>query len=251
MGGGGDNPATSQGEVGKQFEVDLTKPLVFQVGHLGERYDEWVHQPIVSKVGPRLFESDFFEMLTNTYWWMIPLIWLPLVAYSERQALQLGISKLEIPVYMAIGLVIWSLIEYTLHRFLFHCRTSSYWANTLHYLLHGCHHKHPQDPYRLVFPPALAAVFCTALVYPFTCFLQVKTVYALFGGGLLGYVCYDVTHFWLHFGFGTRLESLYSMRKYHLAHHFKHPESGYGITSTTWDRVFGTFPPKKEQSSKS
>lgn len=33
-----------------------------QVGHLGEAYQEWVHQPIVSKEGPRFFESDFWEV---------------------------------------------------------------------------------------------------------------------------------------------------------------------------------------------
>lgn len=34
-----------------------------QVGHLGETYQEWVHQPIATKEGPRFFESDFWEVL--------------------------------------------------------------------------------------------------------------------------------------------------------------------------------------------
>ena len=34
-----------------------------------------------------------------------------------------------------------------------HCR-----GNTLHYLIHGCHHKHPMDGLRLVFPPAATAI---------------------------------------------------------------------------------------------
>lgn len=33
-------------------------------------------------------------------------------------------------------------------------------GNTMHYLLHGCHHKHPMDGLRLVFPPAAAAILC-------------------------------------------------------------------------------------------
>ena len=74
------------------FEVDMSKPLVFQVGHLGERYDAWVHKAVVSKEGPRLFKSDFMESLTNTYWWMIPTIWLPVVLYAEREALKNGTS---------------------------------------------------------------------------------------------------------------------------------------------------------------
>lgn len=40
---------------------DILKLL--KVGHLGEDYEEWVHQPIVSKEGPRFFESDFWEVL--------------------------------------------------------------------------------------------------------------------------------------------------------------------------------------------
>ncbi|GMP73792.1 hypothetical protein CsSME_00031422 [Camellia sinensis var. sinensis] len=47
--------------VTKNFIVDLNKPLVSQVGHLGEAYEEWVHQPVVSKEGPRLFENDILE----------------------------------------------------------------------------------------------------------------------------------------------------------------------------------------------
>ncbi|KAI8568530.1 hypothetical protein RHMOL_Rhmol02G0208000 [Rhododendron molle] len=49
--------------VAQGFRVDLNKPLVFQVGHLGEDYQEWVHQPIASKEGPRFFESNFWEWL--------------------------------------------------------------------------------------------------------------------------------------------------------------------------------------------
>jgi len=33
-----------------------------QVGHLGEDYEEWVHQPIIGKESPRFFHSSFFEV---------------------------------------------------------------------------------------------------------------------------------------------------------------------------------------------
>jgi len=32
------------------------------VGHLGEAYEEWVHQPIVCKEGPRFFENEILEV---------------------------------------------------------------------------------------------------------------------------------------------------------------------------------------------
>lgn len=33
-----------------------------QVGHLGEGYQEWVHQPIVQKESPRFFANNFLEV---------------------------------------------------------------------------------------------------------------------------------------------------------------------------------------------
>lgn len=42
----------------------------------------------------------------------------------------------------------------------YHCHLTCARGNTAHYLLHGCHHKHPMDGLRLVFPPAAAAILC-------------------------------------------------------------------------------------------
>jgi len=34
------------------------------------------------------------------------------------------------------------------------------------------------------------------------------------------------------------------LKRYHMDHHFKDYESGFGITSALWDGVFGTGPLK-------
>ncbi|TVU48893.1 hypothetical protein EJB05_00175 [Eragrostis curvula] len=184
--------------VAQAFTVDLDKPLVFQVGHLEEEYQEWVHQPIVSKEGPRFFENDVLEFLTRTKWWAVPLIWLPVVG----------------------------------------------WANTAHYLLHGCHHKHPMDGLRLVFPPAAAAILCFPFWNLIKLFSTPSTTPGLFGGGLLGYVMYDCTHYYLHHGQPSS-DPAKHLKKYHLNHHFRIQNKGFGITSTLWDHVFGTLPSTK------
>lgn len=46
--------------------IDWQKPLLWQVGHLGEKYNEWVHQPVIRPI--RLFSSDFIEALSKTAW---------------------------------------------------------------------------------------------------------------------------------------------------------------------------------------
>eukprot|EP01018_Ginkgo_biloba_P030149 Gb_15196 [translate_table: standard] len=244
------------------------------VGHLGDAYQEWVHQPIACKEGPRFFESDFWESLTRTVWWVIPLVWLPVVSWTIFMAVQRGLSPGHTACAIIAGIFLWSLMEYSLHRFLFHIKTSSYWANTLHYLLHGCHHKHPMDGYRLVFPPAGTAILCIPFWNLVKLIMPYAAVPALFAGGLLGYVMYDVTHYYLHHGHPSQmvarslkvrnkcnfcleqtlpqvkfqssiLKRKLLFKKYHLNHHFRIQTSGYGITSSLWDWVFGTLPPKK------
>lgn len=67
-----------------------------------------------------------------------------------------------------LGLFLWTLIEYTLHRWLFHidARHRSSAFCTFHFLLHGLHHKVPFDPFRLVFPPLPAAILATIFYQP-------------------------------------------------------------------------------------
>lgn len=233
-----------------RFTVDLDKPLVFQVGYLGEDYEEWVHQPIPTKQGPRFFASDFWEFLTKTEWWMIPLIWLPVVCWYISKSFRMGRTLPEIALMVVFGIFIWTLLEYTLHRFLFHIKTKSYWGNTIHYLLHGCHHKHPMDALRLVFPPAATAVLCVPFWNLVKLFATPSTAPALFGGGLLGYVMYDVTHHYLHHGQPTS-QVPRNLKKYHLNHHFRIQNRGFGITSSLWDKVFGTLPETKTAAKRS
>lgn len=125
------------------------------------------------------------QFLTRTVWWAIPVIWLPVVCWSISMSVSMGHTLPQIALMVFSGIFIWTLMEYSLHRFLFHIETKSYWwdfsfffsvhsmlaaksfdwtyacrGNTIHYLLHGCHHKHPMDGLRLVFPPTATAVLC-------------------------------------------------------------------------------------------
>ena len=71
---------------------------------------------------------------------------------------------------------------------------------TAHFLLHGIHHYLPMDKYRLVMPPTLFV----ALATPFYKLAHTVFFYdwyaatAVFCGGIFGYICYDLTHYFLH-----------------------------------------------------
>lgn len=104
--------------------LDLNKPLILQVwfgGFSKDFYLEQVHRPRHYKGGESapLF-GNFLEPLTKTPWWVIPVLWLPPVAYGTYLAREGCSSLAEEVVYWLFGLFLWTLVEYILHRFLFH-----------------------------------------------------------------------------------------------------------------------------------
>lgn len=227
--------------------LDLSRPLFPQIwfgGFKKEFYLDQVHRPRHYKGGESapLF-GNFLEPLSKTPWWAVPLLWVPLVAYGSYLAAQGFSNPAYFAAYWVFGFFLWSLIEYLMHRFLFHL--DEYLPDnrvfiTLHFVLHGIHHYLPMDKYRLVMPPTLFIM----LAYPFWLLAHTLFFYswyvatAVFCGGVFGYICYDLTHYFLHH---ENLPLWYkALKKYHLEHHFLDYELGFGVTSKFWDTVFGT-----------
>ncbi|XP_034144283.1 fatty acid 2-hydroxylase isoform X3 [Esox lucius] len=241
--------------------VDWRKPLAWQVGHLGEKYDTWVHQPVDRPI--RLFGNYFLEASTKTSWYMVPVVWIPLVIYlSWYSYTTLGqettrlfantdysilVHKYSFPFIFLMGMIMWTFLEYCIHRFVFHMRppAHNYYLITIHFLLHGQHHKSPYDGSRLVFPPGLASVAIGGLYLLLTKIFPETLGVSLFVGGLFGYVVYDMIHYYLHYGSPKRNSYLYSLKAYHVKHHFEHQRAGFGITTTLWDRPFNTLIPEQ------
>ncbi|CAK7209565.1 fatty acid alpha-hydroxylase [Sporothrix curviconia] len=227
--------------------LDLNRPLLMQVWNGGfskEFYLDQVHRPRHYKGGASapLF-GNFLEPLSMTPWWVIPTLWIPCVAYLVHYSNVGFTSTYYQASFFLFGFAVWSLIEYILHRCLFHLDyylPDNRVGITLHFLLHGIHHYLPMDKYRLVMPPTLFVV----LAAPFwklahTLFFHDWYVAAtIYCGGIFGYICYDLTHYFLHH---QNLPLWYKdLKKYHLAHHFLDYELGFGVTSRFWDVIFGT-----------
>ncbi|KAG1938231.1 fatty acid 2-hydroxylase [Pimephales promelas] len=241
--------------------VDWRKPLAWQVGYLREKYDTWVHQPVDRPI--RLFENDFFEANTKTSWYMVPIVWMPMVIYlswycytllaQERTRLfitsdySILVHKYSFPFIFMLGMFLWSLVEYCIHRFVFHMRppAHNYYLITLHFLLHGQHHKSPFDGSRLVFPPSLAAIAAGVFYLILMQLMSEGLGTSLFVGGMCGYVVYDMIHYYLHYGSPRKDSYLYGLKAYHVKHHFEHQRAGFGITTRFWDRPFNTVIPEQ------
>ncbi|XP_054696558.1 fatty acid 2-hydroxylase isoform X3 [Grus americana] len=224
--------------------VDWQKPLLWQVGYLGEKYDEWVHQPVDRPI--RLFHSDFLESLSKTAWYVVFIVWAPVVLYlswvsytslaqgntrlfsSFTSEYSIPVHKYYFPFIFLLGMFLWSLLEYLIHRFVFHMKppASNYYLITLHFLLHGQHHKSPFDSSRLVFPPVPASLVIGFFYGILRLLLPEVLGLSVFVGGLCGYVIYDMMHYYLHYGSPKKGTYLYGLKAYHVKHHFEHQKSG-------------------------
>lgn len=104
--------------------LDLNKPLLMQVWHGGFSKDFYLQQVHLPRHYPNgesapLF-GNFLEPLSRTAWYVVPMVWLPPVAYGSYLA-YLGLpSFFQLALYWVTGLGLWTLVEYGLHRGLFH-----------------------------------------------------------------------------------------------------------------------------------
>jgi len=192
----------------------------------------------VLRASPPMFESRLLDALSRVHPVVPLIIFVPGIVLLEAW----GLSNVSVPV--AIGLLIagyalWTLFEYWLHRLVFHFEPADGIGARLHWIIHGVHHDHPNDPMRLVMPPAVsiplaAAVF--GLLY-----LAFGSSYApgIGAGFFLGYLVYDMMHYYLHH-FRPRGWLGRMLRERHMRHHFQDDTCGFGISAPYWDEVFGT-----------
>ncbi|MFO0724908.1 MAG: sterol desaturase family protein [Myxococcota bacterium] len=190
----------------------------------------------------RMFDNDLFEFFSRIPPWQPPAIYLPVIGYTAYVGLfERGIALLPFLGLVLAGITTWSLLEYWLHRLVFHYEPRSAIGKRLFWYLHGVHHDWPNDKMRLVFPPAVSIPLALLFWTIFGALLGESLRYPMMSGLAIGYLSYDMIHYWVHH-FSPRSKVGKFLRRYHLEHHFKNPQSGYGVSSPIWDYVFQTTP---------
>lgn len=185
----------------------------------------------------RLFKSSFLEFFTYTHPVIPAVIFVPIL-------LMLAISSHEKPhtlaIHFMLGILLWSFLEYLIHRFLFHLPFDGKQVTKLKHLLHGIHHVDPNDPLRLVAPPVMSLTILFLLFGLLSLFFTSAVILALGSGIVAGYLFYDYCHYALHhFNFKNKIFK-YLKRK-HFSHHFKDKHMNFGVSSPLWDVVFRTY----------
>jgi len=193
----------------------------------------------------RLFKNPILESLSHVHPITPLLLWAPIIGTFFVRSI--GREDFQWAIFSLTGvfaLLIWTLTEYVLHRFIFHLNARSRSGEYIIYLFHGIHHDDPQDKTRLVMPPvpAIGIIFLLFLFFKMICPIHLLDVFM--GFFLIGYLIYDYIHYATHhFSMANPIGRF--LKRWHLQHHHTKEQVQFVVSNPLWDFVFGTYPNKK------
>jgi sterol desaturase/sphingolipid hydroxylase (fatty acid hydroxylase superfamily) len=184
----------------------------------------------------RNLEIDKFELYRPYVFYTVILI-----ALNSAAVYSGGVSFFQTAVLFLVGLLIWGLYEYAVHRWVLH-RVPG--ANGIDLPGNRTHLKHHADPLslerlnvQLSESLPVSVVYCL-VAYAATGSWQSMTY--LYTGLMAGYFFYEYLDFQAHHGM-SRSRVIRYFRKYHLMHHHYDAKVRYGVTSPLFDYIFGTY----------
>lgn len=190
-----------------------------------------------------LFSNPVLEKLTRTH------IAIPLIIFTMISAslIYYGISNelisvIQAPLLFVAGLLTFTLIEYIMHRFVFHLNPRTEKQEKFAYTVHGVHHDYPKDKDRLAMPPPLSLLL-SFLFFLFYQLIMGDLVYGFLPGFLMGYAAYLWVHYMVH-AFKPPQNAFKVLWIHHGLHHYKDQHNAFGVSSPFWDFIFRTMPKK-------
>ena len=156
------------------------------------------------------------------------LVYGSLMAAGAGWGIRAGEGAL-LPIDFLAGLLLWSAIEYLMHRFAFHG-----------FAPHWEHHQYPTEAKYILAPFPLSLPMTAGLWLLFWGISHSTAVPGMILTGIwAGYLAYELVHLRIHSTApGGKL--LRALRRYHYRHHFADDTVCYGVTSPVWDVVFRT-----------
>jgi dihydroceramide fatty acyl 2-hydroxylase len=192
----------------------------------------------VLRASPPMFESKLLDALSRVHPAAPVMIFVPVIV----ALMAWGLERVSVPVAAGLaagGYALWTLFEYWLHRIVFHFEPREGIGARLHWIIHGVHHDHPNDPLRLVMPPAVSLPLGAVVFGVLYLIFGARYAPGLGSGFFVGYLAYDMIHYYLHH-FRPRGRLSRMLRERHMRHHFQDDTCGFGISAPYWDEVFRT-----------
>jgi dihydroceramide fatty acyl 2-hydroxylase len=195
------------------------------------------------RASPPMFDRPWMDRFTRVHVAVVPLIFVPAILIMAYVGAT-NTATWRFFAYLGVGYVLWTLTEYWLHRVVFHFEPEEGVGVRLHWMIHGVHHDHPNDPMRLVMPPSASIPLAALFVIAWQLLFGFGGGWSVSAGFLSGYLAYDLIHYFVHHG-KPRGAMSRKLRELHMRHHFEDDTVGYGISAPYWDRVFGTAPKRR------
>lgn len=192
----------------------------------------------------QLFNNPILEKLSRTH------ISIPVsifILYSSG-LLYWSITHTALTVYMSVGMFILGLllftwVEYMVHRHVFHMKVYNQARAKLQYTIHGVHHEFPKDKDRLAMPPLMSVTIATILLLILKVVLG-DLVFSFLPGFLVGYTAYLSVHYMVH-AYAPPKNFFKALWINHSVHHYKDGEIVFGVSSPLWDYIYGTMNERK------
>lgn len=193
------------------------------------------------RASPPMFTSPWMDRFTRVHAMVVPALFVPIIVAFGVLAAAEGVGAGALAGWILFGYVVWTFTEYWLHRVVFHFEPQAGLGARLHWMMHGVHHDHPNDPLRLVMPPSASLPLGAVFVVAFQLLLPFGSACALAAGFFAGYLAYDMTHYAVHHR-PPKGPIGRTLRELHMRHHFQDDRTGFGVSAPWWDVVFGTAP---------
>ena len=137
-----------------------------------------------------------------------------------------------------LGLVLWTFLEYVLHRWAFHERVLGMAVAREHIEHHAkVDYFAPLSVKLAIAVPIVGTIFALGLLFTAATFASGLVI-----GVLSGWIVYEVIHRRIHVAAPLNGYSRWT-RRHHLSHHFGNAKLNHGVSTPIWDHVFGTYAP--------
>ena len=191
----------------------------------------------------QIFSNPVLERISRTH------ILVPITLFLAISSVSLYFGLITtIPLWLGFavlfaGIFVFTFVEYLMHRHFFHMEPDTPIKDKLQYGIHGVHHDYPKDKDRLAMPPFVSAAYAAILYLMFTLLMGDFALYFL-PGFLLGFAGYLGVHYLVHVSNPPK-NFFKVLWVNHAIHHYKNPDTAFGVSSPLWDYLLGTLPKKE------
>ncbi|HNQ13270.1 MAG TPA: sterol desaturase family protein [Bacteroidia bacterium] len=201
---------------------------------------------IKNKGSKVLFDNPLLERISRTHFAVpVVLFYLISIGLIVYTAIKLdNVSWLDQLLLFPLGFLVFTLVEYLIHRYLFHFEPKNDKQKKMMYSMHGVHHEFPRDKDRLAMPIPMALIIATVFFFVFNLLLGPK-VFAFIPGFYFGYSTYLFVHYAVH-ALRPPNNFLKILWTHHSLHHYKDENTAFSVSVPLWDYLFSSMPQREK-----